>query len=323
MHAIRRFWSQPSTHYRNFQLVYALLFLNFAIPTLLYVFAPGRAMEGFSQLNVLLGGGALETPVGWSFWRVLGAANVAALAFMCLWVMLNLRERLTVVVPLIFLKGTAAALWLVAYFQSSSVVPSGAPVMLAAGIFDVLTCGAFAVFALVAYADIQDKPEAALVPRPVRSSPLGWAGFEHRWAEAALSAALPGLPGSQEEDGSGLTGDQPGFADADTTGYWEEFARHLPMHFRFGLRLATWALTFWPIFSFRSIRLFHRLSADRQDEILQSIDGSRFFLVRQIVFVLKTVAAMAYFRDPSIQQRYDSAYPGLRCDGVDDKAESR
>ena len=295
MNAFRRFWNQPSTHYRNFQIAFALLALNFAIPTLSYLFAPEYAIGQFASLNETLGGAVYDFPESQSrFWRYLGTANVAALAFMCLWLMGDLRRRWSTIVPLTFLKGTAATIWLVGFLSATAY-----PAMLAASLFDYATCLAFVVFGTLAYADIQGHPDAVLVPEPAGGTEMGWTRFEQSWAEAILEATLPPNPEA------GL----PGLETIELKSFWDEYVQQVPLHFRLGLRAATWAVTFWPILTFRSFRTFHGLSKGAKDEVLQSIEHSRFFVIRQLTFVLKTTAGFAYFRDRDVQDLFPTAYP--------------
>ncbi|MGM0559080.1 MAG: hypothetical protein ACQEVA_22035 [Myxococcota bacterium] len=291
----RRFWTQPSTHYRNFQLVFALLFVNFAIPATFYVFAPEVALGQFSELDVMLGGAGwtLDGP-GHPFWRFLGAANVLTLAFMCFWLMRDLRNNKPVLVPLVFLKGMATVLWLGGF-----ALEPAHPVMLAAGIFDGLTCVAFVVFATLAFEEILGLTDPELVPRPAGRSAMGWMNFEQRWAESVLAAAFPASP----------DGGLPGVEQADFDSFWHRFAGDVPMHFKMGLRAATWVVTLWPMLSFRSLRTFHGLDADRKDEVLRALDGSGSFILRQVGFVLKTAASFAYFSDPALRAGFPSAYP--------------
>lgn len=164
---LKNFWNQPLSRYRDFQLVFTLLTLNFAIPTVGYVFAPEVAMANFSQLNELLGGGAYTVAENAShFWRYLGSANVAALAFMCLLLQLDLKRFGEVVVPLGFLKGTAATLWLAGWLNN---LEAGYPAFLAAAVLDYATTAAFFFFVVRARRSVRATPDAVLVPKPIWS----------------------------------------------------------------------------------------------------------------------------------------------------------
>lgn len=161
---LQRFWTQPNREYRNFQIVFTVLTLNFAIPSLCYIVAPAAAIGQFIQLNQLTGGVEYTFPESASrLWRYLGTANVATLALMCALLQMNLRKNLAVLVPLTFMKGMAATLFLCAYLATPQY-----PVFLVASIFDFLTTASFQFFAKRAYKQIQHELDESLVPQPVR-----------------------------------------------------------------------------------------------------------------------------------------------------------
>lgn len=156
------FFNQPSAAYRNFQVVFTILTLNFAIPCLGYLFAPQDVMVQFSALNQFLGGPAYNQPETQSyFWRFLGTANVMALAFMCAMLQSNVRRFQVVVIPLTFLKSTAATLWLVGFLNHPEF-----RAFLAAAILDYVTSVLFVVFVNSAARSIAALPDDQLVPRP-------------------------------------------------------------------------------------------------------------------------------------------------------------
>lgn len=157
-----RFLTQPVAAYRDFQIAFTILTLNFAIPTLSYIFAPELAHAQFQSLNTLLGGAeyAVAEPAS-HFWRYLGAANVATLAFMCLLLQLDLERFAPVLLPLSFMKALAATLWLAGYLAHPEW-----PAFLAAALLDYLTTGAFIFFAERARRAVVQAPTAPLTPRP-------------------------------------------------------------------------------------------------------------------------------------------------------------
>ena len=160
-----RFFRQPTKKYRNFQLVFTILTLNFAIPTLAYIFAPHLAVEQFLAINDALGGAAYEyaeAELTSRLWRYLGAANVATLALMCLLLQLNLRRYFAVLLPLTFMKSLAATLWLAGFVAHPEY-----PVFLAAALLDYGSSAAFVYFATGAKRAIGDTDEEKLVPRPL------------------------------------------------------------------------------------------------------------------------------------------------------------
>jgi len=156
------FFQQPARRYRNFQLVFLLLTLNFALPALSYSFAPQAAMDQFLAVNQLLGGGSYTFPEASSrVWRYLAAANVATLGFCCFLLQYNLRRFYVVRVPLTFMKAYAAGSWWVGWALAPSY-----RFFLAAAILDTVTCAAFIYFPKAALAEIEGRPDGDLVPRP-------------------------------------------------------------------------------------------------------------------------------------------------------------
>jgi hypothetical protein len=159
---IQGFLFQRSPAYRNFQIVFTLLTLNFFIPSLSYLFAPGTAMAQFSHMNQVLGGPPYLQPETQShFWRYLGIANVLTLAFACALLQWNLRRFYAALWPLTFLKSTAATLWLAGFLSND-----GVPVFLGASILDYATSAAFVYFATRARREIEGVADEHLVPRP-------------------------------------------------------------------------------------------------------------------------------------------------------------
>lgn len=158
---LRDFLRQPARRYRDFQLVFTALTLNFALPAVSYVVAPEVAAEQISRINELLGGGPYTAPESASrVWRYLGAANVMTLALMCFLLQLDLRRYFVVLLPLTFLKAYNATLFLV------GGLVTGAPALVAIAIFDYLTSAAFVFFSRRAHAEIRVLDDALLVPRP-------------------------------------------------------------------------------------------------------------------------------------------------------------
>ncbi len=292
---LRRFWRQPCRRYRNFQIMFLVLFLNFAIPTLSYAFTPAKAMAQFGQLNVLLGGVAYRIPEAQShFWRYLGTANVAALAFMCFLLQFDLRRYRPVLVALTFLKATAATLWLVGYVQAPQY-----PAFLAAAALDYVTSACFVFFATRAHAAIESVPDAALVPRPALQTPLGWTQLEFGWARALFEGMIPA-----DEAAELVSGDE---AASDT--FWQTLRRSAPPLLGFGFRASVWILTWLPMLEGYGFKSFRRLERAKKDAFLARAANSRSFLVRQLVTTVKHLACMAYFGDAGVRGRFEGALP--------------
>lgn len=157
-----RFWRQPSARYRNFQIAYTLLALNFVIPAFSYSFLPDVAVAQFLSVQERLGGAPYLGVEGAShLWRYLGAANVMTLGFTCLLLQFDLRRYHAALVPLTFMKLYAATSWLVGW-----AVEPGYRFFLAFAVLDYVTSAAFVYFARGAHRDIATLADDQLVPRP-------------------------------------------------------------------------------------------------------------------------------------------------------------
>lgn len=261
------FLSQPSAKYRNFQIVFTILTLNFALPTLTYVFSPAVAQEQFASLNALLGGAPYTFAEAQShFWRYLGAANVATLALMCALLQWDLRGNFAVLKPLTFMKALAATLWLVGYIQHPEYPAFGA-----AALLDFASSAAFVYFATRARSDIEGLADDELVPRP---QPLR--AMSRAASNVALDAVLP-----TDEPLEPLVR-----SDLQARG-----ARRLSL----GFGASSWVLVLAPLAS-RLRRPMWRLSRDERDRFVASWASSDIWLLRQVVEVVKMVAAFAVAR---------------------------
>lgn len=120
---------------------------------------------------------------------------------------------------------------------------------------------------------------------------IGWTAPERRLRDALLAAMIPGDPAS------GL----PPLAAIDLTSFWADLDRAAPTLLRLGLRASVWALAILPVVILRAPRTFEALAAREQQRFLKLAAASRFYLVRQIVLTLKTIACLAYMRDPKVR----------------------
>lgn len=124
------------------RIVFAVLVLNFWIPTLFYIFAPHGAIAQFVAVGAPFGAPPYPHTEDSVFWRVLGIANVATLGFCCFLLMWNAKRWFDVLVPLAFLKGMSALGWFVAWFAEPM------PQDLIAGLFDALTVATMVFFGI-------------------------------------------------------------------------------------------------------------------------------------------------------------------------------
>ena len=157
----RPFVSQPVSRFRDFQVVFTILTLNFFTPSVAYLFAPEVAYGQLDQLCNTLGWDLMSAAErGSEFWRFLGFSNVFALGFMCLLLQLNLRRWYPVLLPLLVLKGgsVVGAAWLFLF-------GSGHPFFALAVGFDGVTMAAMIFFASRAHAALP-AGDVGLVPAP-------------------------------------------------------------------------------------------------------------------------------------------------------------
>jgi hypothetical protein len=116
------------------------------------------------------------------------------------------------------------------------------------------------------------------------------AAFERRWLRDLCEAMLP----------SGVRQDLPGAADVPLEPFFDEFFRHSPFETAFGVRALTWALTWMPL-GWR-LRRFGRLKPGDQVRFLALLDGSRFYVLREMPGLIKLVAALAWCAQPEVQR---------------------
>lgn len=163
---LARFWQQPCKPYRNFQIAFTLITLNFFLPAISYAVAPEIAAAEFQRINQILGGALYNFPEASSrVWRYLGAANVMTLALMCFLMQWDLRKYRILLFPLFFLKSYNATLFLFGYIAAPQY-----PAFLAVALFDYATSFAFWFFSTRAHRAIQSFDDVQLVPQPAPSN---------------------------------------------------------------------------------------------------------------------------------------------------------
>jgi hypothetical protein len=158
---VRDFVSQPVSEYRDFQVVFTILTVNFFVPAVVYLFAPDLAYGELDRLCSIFGWELMASAErGSEFWRFLGFSNVFTLGFMCLLLQLDLRRWHPVLLPLLVLKGASVvgAAWLFLF-------GSGHPFFALAVGFDGVTMAAMIVFASRAHRALPDG-DVGLVPAP-------------------------------------------------------------------------------------------------------------------------------------------------------------
>ena len=158
---ITRFLRQKHPAYRNFQLVYTVLTLNFLIPATSYLVTPDVAVQSIHDMSALLTDAPYEVSEESHMWRFLAVSDVMTLGFMCLLLQLNLRRWFAILLPLMFLKGScvvaSAYVGLFQYQHAFFIVPV---------VLDSVTVLAMWFFATRAHRQISGSGDDPLVPRP-------------------------------------------------------------------------------------------------------------------------------------------------------------
>ncbi len=294
MSSLRHFWTQASLHHRNFQIVCTGLCVACLLLGLAAALVPGELLGAVVAIDEWLGGSAVSfSGTAVVLVQLGGTAYFVASAAMIRWLQDDLRRRHAGLTSFLFLHAAAAVAALGVFATAT-----GHPILLVAGGVEAIVVAGAGLIAGLARMDIQGRPEGLLVPQPVGETPLGWTRLEQCWADAMLRAALPADPASG----------RPGLEEVDLEEFWPGYIRRVPLHFRLGLRAATWVVAVWPLVTGRTFGTFLALSDRERDEVLSAIAESPFFPVRQIPFILKTTVGFAYFSQPDIQQRFPEAY---------------
>jgi len=151
---IRSFWTQPTRRYRNFQIVYTAVTANFAIPAVSYYADPAGTIQRAERIGRALGGGPLPSSEESDIWWVLGAGNVATLAFMCAALQYDLRRYRPVLGPLVFLKMCSALGYAYVFKRTRH------PFFLAASLLDLVTSAVMWWFASRAHDELDQMDDA-------------------------------------------------------------------------------------------------------------------------------------------------------------------
>jgi hypothetical protein len=112
-----------------------------------------------------------------------------------------------------------------------------------------------------------------------------------RWARAAFEALFPGEPGP------------PSMATLDVEGFLAGLFERAPLEPVLGLRIALWVITFAPLFALRRFTTLGGLVAADRERVLRVLASSPLYPVRQLLLLLKAMAALVYAADPQVRAR--------------------
>jgi len=158
---LTKFFKQENKAFRNFQLVYTFLTLNFFFPAISYGFFPEVAVKNFLNIGKILGAvnyPFTENEFGY-VWRCLATSNVFTLSFMCFLLQLNIKKFYLVLIPLVFLKTTSCIGYLLIFLLRVHY-----PAFLAIFFYDGISALAMVYFAKTAYNSLQNFSPEKLVP---------------------------------------------------------------------------------------------------------------------------------------------------------------
>lgn len=126
--------------------------------------------------------------------------------------------------------------------------------------------------------------------------------LEEVWATAALTAIFPG------SDAEGLAS-----IDAmDVSGFLRDVMRRVPFRSALGLRVAIWLAAFAPLFAIGRFTTIARLSPGDRERTIGRLVASRWYAVRSLVLILRTIGALLYAGDNRVRSRMQRPRaPGL------------
>lgn len=133
-----------------------------------------------------------------------------------------------------------------------------------------------------------------------------WTAMERRWLTQVIDVMLPGdpegpLPWSMTTIGGA------GFVDA--------LVAQAPALPRLGLRAATWALMWAPLWRWGRPRRLVSLPPTEQVRLLDAIHHSRVYAVRELPMLVKTFGVMGYASAGAVQRAIGVPLdPGDRLD---------
>lgn len=116
--------------------------------------------------------------------------------------------------------------------------------------------------------------------------------FERRWLARILVTILP----------SGPDAELPGLEGVPVEAFLDRVTSRAPAETVGALRAAAWLVTWAPLLWRLRMRPFARLGRDDREALLESMAGSRIYLLRQVPEMLKTLACLAWAGLPEVQR---------------------
>lgn len=121
----------------------------------------------------------------------------------------------------------------------------------------------------------------------------GLTSFEARWVAQVFAAIFPEPPRSE------LPVAVTSLAPAS---FYARLCRSARWDHRIALRAAIWITALVaPLLVLGRVRTFDGLSVEAREDVLEGMHGSRHYLLRQLVFLLKAQAAQIFASRPEIR----------------------
>lgn len=117
--------------------------------------------------------------------------------------------------------------------------------------------------------------------------------FEERWAEAAMGAIFPG---SRDEGLADIRG-------MDVAGFLRQVFSIVPAKAALGTRVAVWLCALAPLFVIGRFATIAGLEPADRERVIALLVASRFYVIRSLVLILKTMGALLYAGDDAVRRR--------------------
>lgn len=119
--------------------------------------------------------------------------------------------------------------------------------------------------------------------------------FERRWTRELFNTMVPGGTHPDVPEGAGDLG-------ADEV--LDDFYRRATVLGAIGYRGGLWLMWLLPPVVLGKLRTFKRLGPSERDDYIRAMRSSRFYIVRQLTFLLKLVACTGYLAHPRVREAY-------------------
>jgi hypothetical protein len=117
--------------------------------------------------------------------------------------------------------------------------------------------------------------------------------FEHRWAEAAMGAIFPGSAETGLDDIRAM----------NVGAFLRQLMRSVPFQAAFGVRAAVWLVALAPLFVLGRFATIAGLAVADRERVVATLVVNKFYVVRSLILILKTMGALLYAGNGSVRAR--------------------